>query len=463
MRILTCLLAFFSLPLFAANHIAFIGGGGEPVGDRTIFDADVNRFGSFMKRMPEDTSLSVSFNGGHSRTESRLANNFPATSSTPFTPGNYEAMISRYEKDIREGRITSSDQLMLYINTHGAEAIPGQSTHSIATTGGAVANYDNLSGARTVSLDRLRSLTTLAETRGIKLAIIDVSCHSGSTLSLANSKTCVITASGPRHYGFVGTGSFSANFINRMRPGRTLDQVFHEVRDDSADTDFPMISSPAGREVQDQIYPLLTRFLFDYERNNPSKLRVDIIDSITKNTCEQEDESLAQLIALLSQVENATNENFRGLREAVSEYQILRSNMQNQIRGMLTNPALTETRQVCHGGQCFSYTGREVIAMDIPGAIRAAKTAEINSPEFATFYQNWAKTLNQLTPWKAQLQANPTVSGFTNYFDNYPSLERKSEGLAARISREERRLYREMYNEARANDQRPNPCQDFRL
>ena len=71
MRILTCLLAFFSLPLFAANHIAFIGGGGGPVGDRTIFDADVNRFGSFMKRMPEDTSLSVSFNGGHSRTESR--------------------------------------------------------------------------------------------------------------------------------------------------------------------------------------------------------------------------------------------------------------------------------------------------------------------------------------------------------------------------------------------------------
>ncbi len=463
MTILTVLLATLSFPLFAANHVAFIGGGGEPTGSNTIFDADVNRFGNFMERMPQETRLSVSFNGGHSRTEGRLTDNFPAAPNVPFTPQNFDSMINRYQADIESGRITSADQLMLYIDTHGAEQMPGgQRTHNIATTGGAIANYDNLAGARSVSLDRLQQLTTLAESRGIKMAIVDVSCHSGSTLALANSKTCVITATGPRHYGFAGSGTFSANFINRMRPGRNLDEVFHAVRDDSSDTDFPMISSPTGRDVQDQIYPILTRFLYDYERNGPSKLRGDIVNSIITNSCEQENESLAQLLALLGSVENATNENFRRLREAVTEYQSLRLNMQNQLRAMLSNPAMTESRQICFGGSCFSYTGREVIAMDIPAAIAVANQASLNNPASAAFNHKWAGALAQLIPWKAQLIANPAIAGYPNFFHNYPDLERQSERLARRISREERKLYREMHA-GLANDQRPNPCKDFRL
>ncbi|MES2525689.1 MAG: hypothetical protein V4598_01325 [Bdellovibrionota bacterium] len=460
---LTILLAIFSFPLFAANHVAFLGGGGEPQGSKTIFDQDVKRFGNFVERMP-GANVTVSFNGGHSGTEGKLAENFPASPNTPFTATNFEALVSRYESDIQAGRINSADQLMLYIDTHGAEQSPGgQTTHNIATTGGSIANFDNLAGARSVSLDRLRNLTTLAEARGIRLAIIDVSCHSGASQSLANSKTCVISATGPRHYGFAGSGTFSSNFINRMRPGRNLNDIFHSVRDDSADTDFPMISSPAGKDVQDQIYPLLTRFLYDYERNSPSKLRGDIINSISTNSCEQENESLATLINLLNNVENVTNENFRRLREAVSEYQVLRTTMQNQLRGMITNPVLTESRQFCHGGRCFTYSGKEVIAMDIPAAVAVANQAGVNTPSQAAFYQSWANTLNQLAPWKAQLLANPAVANFPNYFHNYPDLERQSERLARRISKEERRLYREMHEQASASDQRPNPCKDFRL
>ncbi len=459
---LTILVVLLSFPVFARNHIAYMGGGGEPQGSNTIFDGDVNRFGDFVDRMPEDTNLSVTFNGGHSLTEGRLARKFPRTPNTPFTPAAFETLVTRYENDIREGRITSSDQLMLFIDTHGGENMAPQATHNVATSYGAIANFDQIAGARTVNLDRLQALTTLAESRGIRMAVVDVSCHSGASLPLANSTTCVISATGPRHYGFAGAGTFSSHFIRKMRPGRNLDQIFHDVRDNTSDTDFPMISSPVGRDIQNEIYPLLTRFLYDYERMGASKLSNDIIKSITTNSCEQENQSLATLINLLNDVERVTNEDFRRLRDLVSEYQALRTNLQTQIKGMLNNPALSESRQVCHNSNCFPYTGREVIAMDIDATIAVARRAGTQTPSSAAFYQNWENTLNQLKPWKAQLLANPAVGGFPNFFHNYPSLERQTEGLARRISREERRLYREMA-QSRAADPRPNPCRDFRL
>lgn len=462
MKILTAFIVLLSFPLYARNHVAFIGGGGEPQGARTIFDADVGRFGDFIRRTP-GTSLSVSFNGGHSRTEEKLSKSFPQNPNTPFTPQAFEALISRYESDIQSGRITSSDQLMVFIDSHGGEGQPGQSTHNIATTGGAIANYDTITGPRSVSLDRLQSLATLAESKGVKLAIVDVSCHSGATLPLANSKTCVISATGPRHYGFAGFRTFAHNFMSGMRPGRNLEEIFHDTRDNSADTDFPMISSGAGREIQDEIYPLLTRFLYDYEKSSPSKLAGNIVSSITSRSCEQEDEQLASLITLLSDVEASTNENFRRLRETVVEYQALRTNMQRRLSGMLNHPAMTESRQVCHNVTCFRYTGREVLSMNIDTVVRVAREGGMRSPSQAAFYRSWENTVEQLRPWKAQLLANPALASYPQFFESYPGLERQSERLAKRVSREERRLYREMYEARAGNHQGPNPCRDFRI
>ncbi len=460
---LTVIVFLFAFPAMARNHIAYMGGGGEPEGANTIFDGSVNRFGNFIGRMPDETNVSLSFNGGHSRTEGRLADKFPGNPNTPFTPAAFEAQVARYENDIREGRITSADQVMLFIDSHGGEGMSGQTTHNIATSYGAIANFDQIGGPRTVSLDRLRSLTTLAESKGIRMAIMDMSCHSGASLPLANSTTCVITASGPNHYGFAGTGTFGSHFVRNMRPGKNLDEIFHSVRDNTSDTDFPMISSPTGRDVQNQIYPLLSRFLYDYEKNGPSKLAADIVKSISTNSCEQENQSLNTLISLLNNVENATNESFSRLRNLVTEYQALRSNMQTQLRGMVNNPLMSESRQVCHTTTCFSYTGREVMAMNIDSTIAVARAAATQAPSRAAFYQSWENTLNQLRPWKAQLLANPAIASYPNFFHNYPSLENQSERLARKISREERRLYREMNSSLASNDTRPNPCKDFRL
>lgn len=462
MNILTLLVFLLSFPVLAKRHIAYIGGGGEPDGPGTIFDSEIGNFGNFIKRS-EDVALTVSFNGGHPRTENKLTNIFPQAPNRPFTPEAFDALVTQYESDIQTGRITSADQLMLFINTHGAEQQPGQTTHTIATKGGAISNFDKFSGPSTASLDRLKTLTTLAESKGIKLAIIDVSCHSGASLPLANSKTCVITATGPSLYGYAGRSVFSAHFVKAMSPGKNLEEIFHDVRDNTALTDFPMISAGAGKGIQEEIYPLLTRFLLDYEKKSPSKLKADIIQSVTTNSCEQENETLASLITLLSNVENVTDENFRKLKEAVIEYQSFRTTMQNQLRAMLNHPSMKETRDACSEGVCFKYTGLEVLGMDIDAIIDVAKNAAIKNPSQANSMQRWQNALVQLKPWKAQLMSNPALAGYPDFFKNYPGIESQSEKLAKRVSKEERRLYREMYKARASHDQASNPCRDFTL
>jgi hypothetical protein len=461
MRILIAFVVFLSVPAYAKNFVAYLGGGGEPDGPKTIFDSGIPAFGKYVSSA--EVELSLSFNGGHARTESKIASSFPGKTNTPFTGDAFKALIDRYENDIRSGKITPSDQLMLYIDTHGAEAMDGQKTHNIATSGAAISNFDRFDGPTTVSLDRLQTLSALAEQKGIKLAIIDVSCHSGASLPLANSKTCVIAATGPNLYGYAGYSTFSSDFVKNMRPGRNLEELFYDVRDNSSDTDFPMISSGAGKEVQDEIYPLLKRFLFDYEKNSPSKLQSDIINSLTTNSCSQEDQSLAELSSLLSAVEDVSHRNFKKLREAVSEYQALRHEIQDRLRGMVLNPALSESRQFCSNGACISYTGKEVLAMDIEATIKLAREKASRTPSSAAFYQSWENALVQARSWKNELLSNPQVAGFPDFFKNYPNLEKRTEKLASRVSHEERKLYKEMVEEKGRTTQGPNPCRDFRI
>ncbi|MFL5785544.1 MAG: hypothetical protein ACJ76H_13090, partial [Bacteriovoracaceae bacterium] len=176
-----------------------------------------------------------------------------------------------------------------------------------------------------------------------------------------------------------------------------------------------------------------------------------------------ENQSLSELESLLSAVEDISHSNFRKLREAVTEYQSLRHEIQESLRGMVLNPALTESRQFCSGGACISYTGKEVLAMDIEATIKLARESAIRTPSSAAFYQSWENSLIQARAWKNELLSNPAVSGYPDFFKNYPNLERRTEKLASRISHEERRLYKEMVDEKGRTTQGPNPCREFRL
>ena len=184
---------------YAENHLLVLGGGGEPKKDSTIFDNGINNFGENLKK--SNWKYEVSFNGGHKKTESILQMHYSAGVApiTNFTQDNYAILIENYKNKILKGEIKSGDQLMIIISSHGAQRIPGDLTHSISASGGTALDLNKLSGSKLVSLDKLQEIVRLTNDRGIKLGLVDLTCHSGTTLALKNNapNTCIVTASGP--------------------------------------------------------------------------------------------------------------------------------------------------------------------------------------------------------------------------------------------------------------------------
>lgn len=249
------------LSLQADNFISYLGGGGEPKSSATtIFDENLKDLNSFANEN-KNWNLELKFNGGHPVTDSLLNAGFSsAISKKPFEKGSLKETVENYTRDINSGKIKSGDQLLVMINSHGGAATDAAKTHLI--TAGAsegVLNTQTLSGATgLVNVDQLQDLISLANSRGIKLGIIDFSCHSGNTLKLANEKTCVISAAGPEHFAYT---VFASDFTKNMKPGKSLEQIFLETRLSTPDTSYPMISTAAGNEINQQLYPKISPYL----------------------------------------------------------------------------------------------------------------------------------------------------------------------------------------------------------
>lgn len=257
------LLFSFSTPCVAENYISLFGGGGEPAAKpTTIFDGSLDKFGEFTAANAGKWKYTISFNGGHADTDKKMQTLFTdAQSKQDFKPDSMQLAVKAYLEKIESGQITSKDQLVIMINTHGGEKTDASETH-LLTAGASKEQIDlrNLKGATgLVNMDDLKKLTEAANRKGIKLAIIDFSCHSGNSLSLANDKTCVISSTGPNHYSYP---NFASDFISQMKSGKTLEQVYLDTRRENKDNAYPMISSPAGRETTSQLYSALTPFSY---------------------------------------------------------------------------------------------------------------------------------------------------------------------------------------------------------
>lgn len=151
------------------------------------------------------------------------------------------------------------------MDTHGGEKADGVDTHSIAMGGTPIKDFSRIDGGKGKSMDVLAKLAEVAKTKNIKLAIMDFSCHSGNSLTLANSNTCVITSSGPNHFGYTG---FASYMIEAMKPGRSLEDAFLEARKRETMPSFPMISTDAGKKISSDLYRELSPYLFYKDVSN---------------------------------------------------------------------------------------------------------------------------------------------------------------------------------------------------
>jgi uncharacterized protein YeaO (DUF488 family) len=449
-----------------------MGGGGEPKGNSTIFDTEIRTLGNYFNKN-KDWNVNVAFNGGHSKTEEILTNGLgkAAGLSYNFTQSEFDRLIGEYETKIRSGEIKPGEQLLVYISTHGALARPTEKTHSIAASGGAALDLNNLAGTTLISLDKLQELSDLAADKGVKLGIVDSSCHAGNTIKLRNDKTCIITASGPTHFGY---SSFGDRLAGNMKKGKSLEDVFLDTFVNRNETAFPMISTNTGVKLQDDLYDLITPFLYSYD-NNHDKLKAYLEKEVMDNKCQQAEESFNKIIALSQDMERAFNgkkSDFRKFREDLTQYFHYQNKIRNDLEAMNIRE-LGKKEQFCteiiagtkKSSMCYSYSLKEILSMDVDAEIKRYQEIKTKEPSSANWIDFTLGNFSKIKDRKAELlRESPQYVRYMEYYQKeLPRFERDSWSKAMAVSRSLQKVYASSYRAMAREDRGPNPCKYFVL
>jgi hypothetical protein len=469
----------FLIALLVANdsyagerYLLLMGGGGEPAEKAsTIFDPGLQGIGGFLSSSSWHSD--VRFNGGHSETEGILKNDFKNSSSVgAFTVDSYNAMINKYKQQLQSGAIHSGDELMVMIDTHGG-ANEGEKTHSVCVGQAPSAmNLTTLKGASTVNLDSLQDLKALAEAKGVKLAIVDLSCHSGNTLALADDKTCVVSATGPKHFGYSG---FADIFSGQMKPGRSLEDVFLATRGSESGTeDFPMISTPAGKELNDRLYAAATPYLYSSDADaNLNKLSPYLEDAAEKNCSpDQDPTAIAAQIQQLKSVLNDRSVDTRDLTKLLDAYKKKQDGIVNTLRAWGA-PKLN-TKESCTVAQkdnghrtteyTLDFTWGELIRTDFQKNIDYL-SSQVPMEHFSADRATLQASISCMKKFVAKTQEIesrfPELAGYGDKFKNLVAQMGDTHNLAGQIGDEYRKIYDSLYKDISKSDKGPNACKDF--
>lgn len=470
------ILFFITFNAFAENHMLFLGGGSEPQElETTIFDDEVKLMGTFLEKNKKNWNAKVSFNGGHTKTEEYLRDGVEkvAGANKPFTEQNFIALLEEYEQKIDSGQIKSGDQLLIYITTHGAQKTEKEQTHKIGMSGKGATDLNTLEGADLVSMDQLQVLITKAEQKGIKLGVMDFSCHSGASLALKNPNTCIITASGPNHFGYASWGE---RFARNMWKGKNLEEIFLETFVDRYETAFPMISTNAGVAIQNQFYELLTPYLHYWKpKVHHQKLSTFLEDQVTKNKCEEADANFEQLAKLTSDMEAVFKKNkdeFRDFKKAITDYHNFQNKMKDDLKKFDINALKSKSEKVCVDyaesdddlviQSCTTYTMENLLNMNYENLKKFYREKAAKDPKEAAWSAASIQKLEKAEALKDKLLAeNPGFLQYQTYYKSFPELEKKSWDMALKVSTELQKIYPILYKEKAKADPAPNPCKNF--
>lgn len=471
---------FFLNTAFSANHLVFMGGGGEPNGQTTIFDQDAANLSTLTNS--GKWSYQASFNGGHSITEGIIQQTFsnPESPNSVFSEKNYNALIDDSIAKIKSGKLKAGDQLLIMINTHGAEKNDNELTHSVAFRSNKnISDYNNLDGLNIGTLDRLKEVVKVAEAQGVRLGIVDMSCHSGATLNLVkNSKnTCVITASGPNHYAHSGPGAFANNFFYEMKKGqlKNLEDLYLKARQDYNNPSFPMISTKAGVSINEEIYTQIGPYI-NYQSETNGKLTKQLID--LANPVEQcrEYRNFNQLltnIEFFQEIAEQSNPDLKDLRENLIHYREAQQNMIKNVKNAkldLLNQKITITSATKNQRKNTpyyqtSFTIKELLKLD-KLLFQANAHSEFDSVH--KFSPDSKLRMQALTEFTDSLfkEVDRVNAQYPDLAKSEEQLRIKNErimkntyDIAQSIAKNERALYQAMYDAKKT----PNPCADFKL
>lgn len=350
--ILVILLVQVPLCQSAEKEFYFFGGGGEPEGTTTVFDSHILSLSKFVDAKDTTWKSYQNFDGGHELTEKRLKTNLSkATSLGNFTQENYQKTLEDIENKLNSGKLEKGSQVLVVMSSHGAINSDGEKTHSVALSSKTGVRFDK------ISIDSLERISDLAAKKGVKLAIMDLSCFSGSSLKMANKHTCVITASGEHEYSYGEEKSFNENSIpasfggrmlEAMKKGGNLEDAFLKARSGTIDPDFPMISTQTGLAVNKLIYDLVNPYLVynqghsnDFsKRYDPKNLDLDICDN--KDQYDEINQRIDELVKLSNIPKGLIDA--KKLKKALEGYRIYQNYYEKELTKTL--PAGEEFRRI---------------------------------------------------------------------------------------------------------------------
>jgi hypothetical protein len=468
-----------------SDYLMVIGAGGEEAKEDTIFDGAIKNIGDYVKRS-EGTKVDVALNGGHVKTVALINESFPtANTKSDFLESDYKRLIQSYKLKLENNEIVAGDQLMIYVDSHGAEKEKNFKSHRIATSAGTATNLNTLAGASVVDLDQLEVLKKLAKDKGVKMAIIDGSCHSGNTLALADDNTCVISGTGPNHYGY---GTFSQNFSAAMKKGKNLEEIFLEARAMDDTPGLPMISTPAGQSVNTLIYDKITPYLYHFD-NKDDKLTPYLRENSGANQQCMADGNFNSLIKTINSIEelntvstkslwwtNKTKElDLSNLKDLLGKYKSSLDLVQSKMKELGSDRLKKEeTFNVSASVGNFTtswkqnYSWKELLSSDFNNLINKNQermNGETNNSKLTSFAA--MKSLYQQAQAKKDelLRSQPDLAEVSSKEEDIKKLIDSTYFTNRTIAIEERKLYTALYKNAQKNESTPqvNPCQSFKL
>lgn len=474
-----------SLPSSAADHLMVIGAGGEPETQDTIFDGAIKNIGDYVKRSP-GLKVDVALNGGHPVTETLIAASFPnASSKSGFGESDYKRLLESYVQKLKSNELLSGDQLMIYIDSHGAEKEDKFKSHRIATSGARATDLNTLAGASLVSLDQLSELKVLAKAKGVKMAIIDASCHSGNSLSLADDNTCVISGTGPNHYGY---GTFSKNFVASMQKGKSLEEVFLEARAMDTTPGLPMISTQSGLAVTSVIYEKITPFLYHFDNTNDKLSPFLKENSGAYGQCVAEGnyKALVKTINSIEELNTVTKKSLFGtsvvkevdltdLKAHLARYKNAMDLVKSKMIELGSDRLKTEENFKAKGavGNWTTaweqkYTWAELITSDynkLLSNLQERINAETDEAKLTTYAATKSLYLQAQAKKAELLRTQPDLAGIPAKEVEIKKLIESNYWTTSAIATEERKLYSALYKNSQKsepNDTR-NPCKEFKI
>ena len=447
-----------------------MGAGGESLDkNNTIFDRSLKSFSKYVKKSPE-LDINIAFNGGHSETEKILNNSFPSTiPKRGFSSQDYNDIIEQYKNKLLNNEFHAGDQFMILSTTHGfkKQDSAASNTHFVSSSDGAV------------DIDKLSELKQLAKEKGVKMAIVDLSCYSGNTLNLADNNTCVITAASA---GRVAISTFVENFMLNMKKGRSLEDVFLSARENErvGRLSSPTISTDIGMDIStslnDEIQMAMDKNSSIDPKNNIFDFKQYYTESLynvqnAERMCANE-VFFKSTLDYLGKMENLYSDTKRSFwfwkrrdnkyaafKQALAEYKDY-LDLSAQI-----NKKLVEKEKEfgpLHVKNEYSPTTWSDLLFDADKSIKALKKEFYSGKSTikeSYFVRNIAYYEDLKNVRKKILEQYPDLNLLLKKYEKL-----NFERLSANVVHEEQKLYQKNYKELKSQQvSSNNPCSDFKL